>query len=74
LQPRHGHTLIVAAMTSFYLSDPAAQAPDLYALRGRLSKSIGTLNTPTMLVMRARGAASALARLRERSDRDSSHR
>jgi tetraprenyl-beta-curcumene synthase len=62
LQPRHGHALIVAAMTSFYLSDPATQAPDLYALRCRLRKSVGGLDTPTMLVMRARGAASAFTR------------
>jgi tetraprenyl-beta-curcumene synthase len=62
LQPRHGHALIVAAMTSFYLSDPAAQASDLYALRGRLRKSVGALDAPTMLVMRARGAASAFTR------------
>jgi tetraprenyl-beta-curcumene synthase len=64
LQPRHGHALIVAAMTSFYLSDPAAQAPDLHTLRRRLRKSIGALDTPTMLVMRARGVAGALARAR----------
>lgn len=57
LQPRHGHTLIVAAMTSFYLSNPATGAPDLHALRSRLRKSVGVLDAPTMLVMRARGAA-----------------
>jgi tetraprenyl-beta-curcumene synthase len=62
LQPRHGHALIVAAMTSFYLSNPATQAPDLYALRSRLRKSVGVLDAPTMLVMRARSAAKALAR------------
>ncbi len=61
LQPRHGHALIVAAMTSFYLSDPATGAPDLHALRGRLRKSVGVLDAPTMLVMRTRGAANALA-------------
>jgi tetraprenyl-beta-curcumene synthase len=62
LQPRHGHTLIVAAMTSFYLSNPATGAPDLHVLRSRLRKSIGVLDAPTMLVMRARGAANTLAR------------
>jgi len=62
LQPRHGHTLIVAAMTSFYLSNPATGASDLHALRSRLRKSVGVLDAPTMLVMRARGAANALAR------------
>jgi tetraprenyl-beta-curcumene synthase len=62
LQPRHGHALIVAAMTSFYLSNPATEAPDLYALRSRLHKSVGVLDAPTMLVMRARGAANAFAR------------
>ena len=41
LQPRHGHTLMVAAITSFYLSNPATQAPDLYALRSHLRKSVG---------------------------------
>ena len=62
LQPRHGHALIVAAITSFYLSNPATQAPDLHALRCRLRKSVGGLNAPTMLVMRARDAANAVAR------------
>jgi tetraprenyl-beta-curcumene synthase len=62
LQPRYGHALIVAAMTSFYLSNPATQAPDLYALRSSLRKSVGGLDAPTMLVMRARGAASGLVR------------
>jgi tetraprenyl-beta-curcumene synthase len=62
LQPRHGHALIVAAMTSFYLSNPATQAPDLHELRSSLRKSVGVLDAPTMLIMRARGAASALAR------------
>jgi tetraprenyl-beta-curcumene synthase len=62
LQPRHGHALILAAMTSFYLSNPATGAPDLYALRSRLHKSVGVLDAPTMLVMRARGVANALAR------------
>jgi tetraprenyl-beta-curcumene synthase len=66
LQPRHGHTLIVAAMTSFYLSNPAAGASDLCALRGRLRRSVGALNAPMMLVMRARGAADAFALRRRR--------
>jgi tetraprenyl-beta-curcumene synthase len=65
LQPRHGHALIVAAMTSFYLSNPVTGAPDLYALRGRLRKSVGALDAPTMLVMRARGIANVLAHRRE---------
>jgi tetraprenyl-beta-curcumene synthase len=65
LRPRHGHALIVAAMTSFYLSNPAARAPDLCALRGRLRKSVGALDVPTTLVMRARGAVAAFTRFRE---------
>jgi tetraprenyl-beta-curcumene synthase len=73
LQPRHGHALIVAAMTSFYLSNPAAQAPDLHVLRGRLRKSIGALDLPTMLVMRARETASTFARSRELAERGSPH-
>ena len=62
LRPRHGHALIVAAMTSFYLSCPEARTLDLRRVRERLRKSVGVLDAPTMLIMRARRSASAIAR------------
>lgn len=66
LKPRYGHALILAAMTSFYLSCPNAHAPGLRRVRERLRKSIGVLEAPTMFVMRARRAASAIVTYRRR--------
>jgi len=60
LKPRHGHALILTAMTSFYLSCPEARALDLDRVRKGLRKSVGVLGTPTMLIMRARRVASAI--------------
>jgi tetraprenyl-beta-curcumene synthase len=54
LKPRPGHALIAAAMTSFYLSSPEANAPDLTQIRNSLLNSMGVYESPTMLVMRAR--------------------
>lgn len=54
LKPDHGHAMIVAAMTSFYLTSPEARALELNDLWDRLRKNIGALDSPTMLVMYAR--------------------
>jgi tetraprenyl-beta-curcumene synthase len=62
LNPRHGHELILAAMTSFYLSCPEAQALDLHRVRERLRKSIGIMDAPTMFIMRARRTVGAITR------------
>jgi len=61
LGPRHGHTLILAAMTSLYLSSADARAPNLCCVRKRLRRCVGPLDTPTMLVMHARRTAGLIA-------------
>jgi tetraprenyl-beta-curcumene synthase len=61
LNPRYGHALILAAMTSFYLSCPEARTLDVHCVRERLRKSVGVLDVPTMLIMRARRIASTVA-------------
>ncbi len=61
LRPRPRHALIAAAMTSFYLSSPEANAPDLTQIRNRLLNSVGVFRSPTMLVMRARRIADYLS-------------
>ncbi|MGA9876312.1 MAG: DUF2600 family protein [Solirubrobacteraceae bacterium] len=67
LKPRHGHALILAAMTSFYLSSPEARVRDLRRVRERLRRSVGVLDGPTMFVMRVRRAAGAITRGRRES-------
>ncbi len=63
LKPDHGYAMIVAAMTSFYLTSPEARAPELNDLRDRLRKNTGgVLDRPTMLVMYARNMASQIVR------------
>ncbi len=54
------HAMIVAAMTSFYLSDPAATATATQLVSGRVLETMGTLATPTMLVLRGRRAAATM--------------
>jgi tetraprenyl-beta-curcumene synthase len=54
------HALIVAAMTSFYLSTPALDAPSTLPAVERVLETMGELTTPTMTVLRARRAASRL--------------
>ncbi len=55
------HALIVAAMTSFYLSAPAASAPGASTTTQPLMEAMGPLAKPTMAVLRARRAAVGLA-------------
>jgi len=50
------HAMIVAAMTSFYLSAPAAAAPQTAPARQRVLERVGTLARPAMTVLRARRA------------------
>jgi len=54
------HALIVAAMTSFYLSTPATAAPGARQIAHRVLETMGVLATPTMAVLRAHRAASGL--------------
>jgi tetraprenyl-beta-curcumene synthase len=54
------HALIVAAMTSFYLSAPAASAPSATAASTQVLSAMGLLGAPTMSVLRARRLASSL--------------
>jgi tetraprenyl-beta-curcumene synthase len=61
LEARHMHSLILAAMVSFYLSAPEAQVAEMHALRESIRKAMGDLDRPTMLIMKARRAASKAA-------------
>lgn len=62
LLPRHGnHAMILAAMASFYLSDPQAATPDARPAKKQVLATMGELAAPTMLVMRARRAANLLS-------------
>jgi tetraprenyl-beta-curcumene synthase len=54
------HTMILAAMTSFYLSARSASATQLRPVTAQVLEAMGTLATPTMLVLRARRAAESL--------------
>jgi len=55
------HALIVAAMTSFYLSSPGAFAPGASPTAQPLLDTMGTLAKPTMAVLRTRRTAERLA-------------
>jgi tetraprenyl-beta-curcumene synthase len=54
------HAMILAAMTSFYLSAPEASAPHTQLVTERVLATLGTLATPTMLVLRGRRTAESL--------------
>lgn len=54
------HALIVAAMSSFYLSAPATAAPSVVPAAQRVLETMGALAAPTMAVLRARRATSRL--------------
>ncbi|HLL91543.1 MAG TPA: DUF2600 family protein [Solirubrobacteraceae bacterium] len=54
------HTVILAAMTSFYLSAPCASAPDACLVARQVLETMGTVAKPTMVVLRARRAAGRL--------------
>jgi hypothetical protein len=62
LLPRHhNHAMILAAMASFYLSDPQAATADARLAKNQVLATMGGLAAPTMLVMRARRAANLLS-------------
>ncbi|MBA3808650.1 MAG: DUF2600 family protein [Solirubrobacterales bacterium] len=54
------HAMILAAMTSFYLSSPEASTPPVELVTARVLETMGTLSTPTMLVLRTRRTAARL--------------
>ncbi len=54
------HALIVAAMSSFYLSAPTTTAPGALPAAQRVLETMGDFATPTMAVLRARRAAGRL--------------
>jgi tetraprenyl-beta-curcumene synthase len=58
------HTMIAAAMFNFYLSAPPARRPELRIVHEHAQKAIGDLNTPTMLIMRARRVAARITATR----------
>ncbi len=57
----HSHTMILAAMASFYLSDPQASSPDARLAREQVLATMGELAGPCMLVMHVRHAANVLS-------------
>jgi tetraprenyl-beta-curcumene synthase len=54
------HALILAAMTSFYLSAPRAPTPATCLAAQQIGETMGDLTTPTMAVFGARRAAGRL--------------
>jgi tetraprenyl-beta-curcumene synthase len=54
------HAMILAAMTSFYLSSPCAATPQNSLVRRQVLESMGALATPTMIVLRTRRSAGYL--------------
>jgi tetraprenyl-beta-curcumene synthase len=59
-RPRE-HVLVLAAMTSHYLSSPEASLPDALPTTRCILGTMGGLTFPTMLVMRARRAVGRMA-------------
>jgi tetraprenyl-beta-curcumene synthase len=59
------HALIVAAMASFYLSDPATKAPGARPATKLILETMGGLAMPTMAVIRAQRATSRMLARRE---------
>jgi tetraprenyl-beta-curcumene synthase len=57
LPPRHGHTLMLAAMVGFYLTDPQADDPSVSAIRERAESGITEFAFPVRVVMRLRRIA-----------------
>jgi tetraprenyl-beta-curcumene synthase len=55
------HTLLLAAMASFYLCTPEASAPEALPVRGAVLDALGAPAALTMVVFRARLAARRLA-------------
>jgi tetraprenyl-beta-curcumene synthase len=60
-QADHRHTIVLAAMTANYLSDPAAAAPATAPIARTVTDAIGALIAPSLLVFKARALAGELA-------------
>ena len=56
------HTVVLAGMTAYYLSDPGASAPVAAPIARGVRKAISGLVTPALLMFRARRLAAALGR------------
>lgn len=54
------HAMILAAMTSFYLSAPSASTPHWQPVTNKVLEAMGILAAPAMIVLRARRAAGRL--------------
>jgi tetraprenyl-beta-curcumene synthase len=54
------HSMILAAMTSFYLSAPVTSTPGAFLAAQRVLETMGALAAPTMAVLRTRRAAGRL--------------
>jgi tetraprenyl-beta-curcumene synthase len=50
----HRHTIILAGMTGYYLSDPQASAPGARRISREVRQAIGGLMAPTLMVFKAR--------------------
>lgn len=61
LPAAHNHAMILAAMASFYLSDPQASTAYARLAKEQVLAAMGDFAAPTMLVMRARRAAKLLS-------------
>jgi tetraprenyl-beta-curcumene synthase len=66
---RH-HALILAAMASFYLSDPHAHAPHADPARRGVLATMGDLAAPTMLVFRIQRMATRFVRRQNAASED----
>jgi tetraprenyl-beta-curcumene synthase len=60
LYAHHMHSLIFAAMVSFYLTAPEAGRPEIASLRESISKATVDFDQATMIVMEARRAMSKI--------------
>jgi hypothetical protein len=60
LHPCYGHTLMMAAMIGFYITDPHARDPRVRVVCERLERGISDFLAPVLAVMRLRRAAARL--------------
>jgi hypothetical protein len=67
LSQGRAHTVLLAAMASLYLSDPAARAPRATPITRAVRSAIGMLLTPALAVFALRRASATLPRARRRA-------
>jgi len=60
------HSIVLAGMAGYYLSDPEASAPEVLPIAQNVRETIGGLMAPTLLVFRARRLAGRIGA--ERAD------